>query len=251
MNTLLFLLLFIYGITFGSFFNVVGLRIPLNQSIVKPRSACPSCGRYLSAFDLIPVFSYMFLRGKCRVCKARISPVYPVMELLTGLLFVLAAYRIGWIGELFIALTLVSLLMIITVSDISYMIIPDKILLFFAGLFLLERISWPLDPWWDSLLGATIGFLLLLLIAVISKGGMGGGDIKLFALIGFVLGTKLFLLAFFLSTLYGALFGVFGLLTKLIKRRQPIPFGPYIVAGALTAYFWGEQLIELYLRLLQ
>jgi leader peptidase (prepilin peptidase)/N-methyltransferase len=120
----------------------------------------------------------------------------------------------------------------------------------FAGIFLFERILWPLIPWWDSLVGALVGFLLLLLFALISKGGMGGGDVKLFALIGFVLGVKLVLLSFFLSTLYGAVVGGTAMLLKLVKRRQPIPFGPFIVAGTLSAYFWGPEIINLYLRLL-
>ena len=192
----------------------------------------------------------MFQKGKCRGCQSRISPIYPTFELLTGILFVLAPYVFGWSGELFVALTLISMFMIITVSDIHYMIIPDKILVWFAGIFLLERIIWPLHPWWDSLLGAVSGFLLLLIIAVVSKGGMGFGDVKLYALIGFVLGFKLVLLSFFLSTLFGAVIGGLALLLRVVKKRQPIPFGPFIAAGSLTAYFWGNDLINLYFQIL-
>lgn len=162
----------------------------------------------------------------------------------------MAPVILGWTNELFIAWALISLIMIVFVSDIHYMIIPDKILIVFAGIFLFERIIWPLSPWWDSILGAIIGFLVLLAISFVSKGGMGGGDLKLFALIGFVLGTKLFFLSFFLSTLFGALFGVFALLLKLVKRREPIPFGPFIGAGTLTAYFFGDQIINIYLHFL-
>lgn len=140
--------------------------------------------------------------------------------------------------------------MIIVVSDIHYMIIPDKILIWFAGIFLLERAIWPLNPWWDSLSGALTGFVLLLLIAVFSKGGMGFGDVKLYALLGFVLGFKLVLLSFFLSTLYGAVIGGLALLFKIVKKRQPIPFGPFIAAGTLTAYFWGSKIINLYIDFL-
>jgi leader peptidase (prepilin peptidase)/N-methyltransferase len=128
------------------------------------------------------------------------------------------------------------------------MLIPDKILLFFAGVFLLERFIWALTPWWDSLLGAAAGFLLLALISFISKGGMGFGDVKLFGLIGLVVGTKLMLLSFFLATLFGAVFGILALLLKLVKKREPIPFGPFIAIGTLTAYFYGNQLIEMYLQ---
>lgn len=247
---LLYIFLFLYGLLFGSFFNVVGLRIPVKQSIVKPRSACPTCGHQLKAYELIPVLSYLIQGGKCRGCKLRISPIYPTMELLTGILFEISPLMVGWSWELIVALSLISLFIIITVSDIHYMIIPDKVLLVFTGLFLFERILWPLTPWWDSLVGGAVGFILLLLIAFASKGGMGGGDIKLFGLIGFVLGFKLLLLSFFLSTLYGAVFGILAMLFKLVKKRQPIPFGPFIVVGTLTSYFWGQQLIDLYLQFL-
>lgn len=247
---IIYLIFFLYGCIFGSFFNVVGLRIPVKQSIVKPRSACPTCGHQLKAYELIPVLSYLIQGGKCRGCKSRISPIYPTMELLTGVLFAVAPIMVGWSWELIVELTLISLFIIITVSDIHYMIIPDKVLLVFTGLFLFERILWPLNPWWDSLVGAAVGFILLLLIAFVSKGGMGGGDIKLFSLIGFVLGLKLLLLSFFLSTLYGAVFGILAMLFKLVKKRQPIPFGPFIVVGTLTSYFWGQQIIDLYLQFL-
>ncbi|WP_253701543.1 A24 family peptidase [Bacillus sp. FJAT-27445] len=248
-NYIILIFIFLYGITLGSFFNVVGLRVPEGQSIVKPRSACPNCRQQLRPWDLVPVFSYVFLRGKCRGCRTRISPIYPITELLTGILFAMAPAVLGWSWELVVAWTLISLFMIIFVSDIHYMIIPDKILLVFAGIFLVERVLWPLSPWWDSLLGAAVGFILLLLIALVSKGGMGGGDIKLFAVIGFAVGTKLVLLSFLLATLFGAVFGVLALMLKLVKRRQPIPFGPFIALGTLVAYFYGSELIDLYLNL--
>jgi leader peptidase (prepilin peptidase) / N-methyltransferase len=240
----------IYGSVLGSFYNVIALRVPEGKSIVAPRSSCPKCGHQLTAWELIPVLSYFLQRGKCRQCKARISPVYPFFELLTGVLFAIAPVIIGWSGELVIALTLISMLVIITVSDLAYMIIPDKVLIFFAGLFLIERIFIPLFPWWDSLAGAAVGFFLLLLIAVVSKGGMGGGDIKLFAVVGFVLGVKMLLLSFFLSTLFGAFFGVIGLLLGTIKRKQTIPFGPFIALGTLISYLFGNYLIAEYMRLL-
>jgi leader peptidase (prepilin peptidase) / N-methyltransferase len=245
-----YLMLLIYGLIFGSFFNVVGLRVPLKKSIAAPRSACPTCGHQLRPYELIPVLSYMLQQGKCRGCQSRISPIYPTMELLTGILFVTAPLVVGWSGELVLALTLISMFIIIIVSDIHYMIIPDKILIWFAGIFLLERIIWPLHPWWDSLAGAVTGFVLLLIIALVSKGGMGFGDVKLFALLGFVLGFKLVLISFFLSTLYGALVGGLALLFRIVKRRQPIPFGPFIAAGTLSAYYWGSEIIEHYIRFL-
>nr|WP_242691190.1 A24 family peptidase [Cytobacillus praedii] len=247
---ILIIIIFLYGLTLGSFYNVVGLRVPIKQSIVKPRSSCPNCKHQLTAMELIPVLSYIIQGGKCRQCKARISPIYPMMELITGLLFVSAPLVVGWTAELVVAWTLISLLIIIFVTDITYMLIPDKILAVFAGIFLIERLLIPLSPWWDSLLGAAIGFTLLLVIAIISKGGMGGGDIKLFALIGFIIGTKAMVLAFFLATLYGSLFGIVGLLLKKVKRGKPIPFGPFIAAGTLTAYYFYDAIIEAYLQYL-
>ncbi|MFE8703443.1 prepilin peptidase [Cytobacillus sp. FJAT-54145] len=242
--------LFLIGLLLGSFYNVVGLRVPAKKSIIAPRSSCPNCNHQLTALELIPVLSYLIQGGKCRLCKTRISPIYPIMEFLTGVLFALAPLIIGWSGELIVAWTLISLFVIITVSDLTYMLIPDKILLMFTGLFLFERLLFPLTPWWDSIVGGIVAFLVLLVIGVISKGGMGGGDIKLFGLIGFVVGLKTVVLAFFLSTLLGALFGVFGLMFKFIKRGQPIPFGPFIAVGTLIAYFFGDQIINLYLQFL-
>lgn len=164
---------FIFGTVFGSFFNVVGLRVPKKESIVTPPSHCTACDRRLTALDLVPVLSYILLRGKCRSCGVGISPIYMVTELVTGVLFTVAYWRIGLELELAVALLFISLLVIINVSDIAYMLIPDKILLFFLPLLVLGRVLSPLEPWWDSILGAAIGFGILLLIAVISKGGMG------------------------------------------------------------------------------
>src|SRR5690606_13066052 len=133
------------------------------------------CHQQLRWYELMPVISYIIQRGKCRHCQTAISPLYPFVEFITGLLFVLAPLLIGWNLELIVAWTLISLLIIIFVSDLSYMLIPDKILLFFAGLFLLERSLIPLEPWWDSFLGGFVAFTLLLIISIVSKGGMGGG----------------------------------------------------------------------------
>ncbi|WP_285765543.1 A24 family peptidase [Peribacillus sp. SI8-4] len=243
--------IFILGLILGSFFNVVGLSVPVSTPFVNRRSACPSCGRTLTSLELIPVISYVLQGGKCRGCKAGISLLYPIVEMLTGILFVSAPLFLGYSGELLICWTLISLFMIIFVSDVTYMLIPDKILLFFMLIFIILRISFPLSPWWDSLAGAAIGFSLPLLIAVVSKGGMGGGDIKLFAVIGFTLGTKLMLLSFLFASFYGAFFGIIGMLSGALNKKTVIPFGPYIVFGTLTAYYWGEDIVSLYVSLLR
>lgn len=242
--------LFLVGIIFGSFFNVVGLRIPNHESIVKPRSACPTCRRTLTPLELIPIISYIFQKGKCRHCNKKISPIYPIIECITGFLFCVTPFFTGWSGETIVAVTLISLFIIIIVSDITYMMIPNKILAFFIILFVIERAFVPLEPWWDSFAGAVIGFGILSLIVIISKGGMGGGDIKLFAVIGYAIGAKSMLLSFFFSCFLGAIIGMAFIATGKVEKGQPIPFGPFIGIGTLTAYFFGEQIIEIYMQFL-
>lgn len=246
MEIVYLVLFFIYGLIFGSFFNVVGLRVPKKESIVSPPSHCTTCERNLTTLDLIPVFSYLFLRGKCRGCQSNISPIYPFMEFLTGVLFALSYTMFGFSLELVVAILFISMLVIITVSDIAYMLIPNKILLPFAIAILMARLFSPLTPWWDSLLGAVVGFGVLYLIAVVSKGGMGGGDIKLFFVLGLVLGTVHTLLTLFLAALIGSVIGLVLLKKAGKSRKTPIPFGPSIAIAAVVAYFWGSQIVDWY-----
>lgn len=240
---------FVYGLVFGSFYNVLGLRVPKGESIVNPPSHCPTCDRRLTLLDLVPVFSYVFLRGKCRGCGTKISPIYPMMELITGVLFAFAYLHFGWSWELAVALLFYSLLVVLTVSDLAYMLIPDKFLLFFGIPLVLLRIVEPLDPWWDSYLGAAIGFILLLLIAIISRGGMGGGDIKLFLVIGIVLGTVHSLVVLGLASVIGLIFGLISLRLTKNGRKTPIPFGPSIALAAVIVHLYGAELINWYWNL--
>lgn len=243
------LLFFIYGVVFGSFFNVVGLRIPKGESIVRPPSHCTVCDRNLTFIDLVPILSFLFLKGKCRGCGTKIRWIYPVMELVTGLLFALAYYQLGFSLELIIAILFISMLVIITVSDLAYMLIPDKILLFFLIPLVVARVFSPLTPWWDSIAGAIIGFGVLFLIALVSKGGMGGGDIKLFFVIGIVLGLTNTLLTLFLASVIGTVVGIIFLRKAKKGRKTPIPFGPSIAMAATIAYFYGNSLVDWYLNL--
>lgn len=249
MEFVLLLLFFIYGLVFGSFFNVVGLRIPKGESIVRPPSHCTVCDRNLTVKDLVPVFSFIFLKGKCRGCGTKIHWVYPVMEFVTGILFAFAYYQLGFSLELVVALLFISLLVIITVSDIAYMLIPDKILLFFLIPLIVLRVFEPLNPWWDSVIGAVVGFGVLFLIAVVSKGGMGGGDIKLFFVIGLVLGWVPTLLTLFLASIIGTVIGIISLRRTKQGRKTPISFGPSIAIAAIIAYFYGELLVDWYVNL--
>lgn len=250
MDILYTTLFFIYGLIFGSFYNVVGLRLPKNESIVTPPSHCTICDRRLTIKDLVPVFSFVFLKGKCRGCGTKINWIYPVIELVTGGLFAFAFYQLGFSWELIVAILFISMLVIITVSDLAYMLIPDKVLLFFGVLLIIARILSPLEPWWDSIIGAAGGFGILLLIAILSKGGMGGGDIKLFAVIGLVLGMIPTLLTLFFAAFIGAIVGVIHLRRSKQGRKTPVPFGPSIALAAIVVYFYGKQILDWYINLL-
>ncbi|ASN04999.1 prepilin peptidase [Virgibacillus necropolis] len=249
MEIALTILFFILGLIFGSFFNVVGLRLPKNKPFTNDRSFCPSCNHSLGWHELIPVLSFIMQLGKCRHCKSTISPIYPIGELVTGILFALSYTKIGLELELITALLLVSMLMIIFVADIKYMLIPDKVLLFFLPLFIVFRFLQPLDSWLTSIAGAITGIGITAVIILVSKGGMGAGDMKLFGVLGIVLGLKGILLTFFLSIIIGAIIGSILLLSKLINRKQPIPFGPYIVIASIITYFYGTSIMDWYFQL--
>lgn len=175
--------------------------------------------------------------------------MYPAAELVTACLFAAAGLRFGRTPELFPAVVLISLLIIVAVTDLHFMLIPNRILIFFLPLLAAGRLISPLDSWYDGLLGAAAGFLLLALIAAITRGGIGGGDIKLFAVIGFVLGVKMLAAAFFFSVLIGALYGAAALLTGRHAKRQPLPFAPAIAAGSILAYLYGDSIISFYIKM--
>ncbi len=224
--------------------------MPKNIPFTNERSVCPHCKHQLSWYENIPLMSYVIQQGKCRNCKGKISFIYPTTELLTGCLFALSFWEIGVQIELITALLLVSMLMIILVADIKYMLIPNKVLLFFLPFFIVLRLVEPLEPWWSPLAGAGIGIGLLAIIIMVSRGGMGAGDMKLFGVLGIVLGWEHVLLVFFLSCMIGSVIGMILLLLKIINRKQAVPFGPYIVIGALIVYFYGDSLINWYFNLL-
>ncbi|MFG6118983.1 prepilin peptidase [Thalassobacillus sp. B23F22_16] len=249
MVVVLAVIMFMFGIIFGSFFNVVGRRMPQGENFSTSRSYCNSCSQTLNGWDMIPVLSYLALRGRCRYCKAKFSFLYPLTELLTGLLFVSSFLVYGWGYELIGAIILISLGMIILVSDLVYMIIPDRLLLFYLPLVILFRTVYPLEPWYSSIIGAFIAFLLIFIIIFITQGGMGSGDMKLFGLLGFLLGWQQVLLVFFLSILIGAVISVLLLSLRIIDRKTPVPFGPYIIIAALITYFAGSDIMGWYVLL--
>ncbi|MFD2627895.1 prepilin peptidase [Oceanobacillus kapialis] len=250
MESVMILLFFALGLLFGSFFNVVGLRVPKKMPFANDRSRCPKCNHQLAWYDNIPLLSFLLQQGRCRYCRESISYIYPAIEFLTGIFFALGYSLIGLQLELITALLLVSLLMIILVSDLAYMIIPNKVLLFFLPFFLIMRLIVPLDPWWSGLAGAFAGIAIIMLVILISKGGMGAGDMKLFGVLGIVLGLQGTFLSFFLSCIIGAIIGLVLIGFRIIDRKQPVPFGPYIVVASLITYFFGEGLMDWYFTIL-
>lgn len=244
------IIFFILGVIFGSFFNVVGLRSPKNLTFIQYPSHCPHCNKTLRWYELIPLLSFLWQRGTCKNCQARISPMYPVIELVTGILFLYSYFQIGFQTELITAFLFISLLVIITVSDVAYMLIPNKIILFFLPLLIISRIISPLTPWYDMIIGAVVGYTTIALIIVLSRGGMGAGDMKLFFILGIVLGWKEVLFTLFLASLLGACIGLILRFLQKVGRRQPIPFGPYIALAAIISYFHGDALISAYLELI-
>lgn len=240
-------LFFLYGLIFGSFFNVMGLRIPKKESISRPPSHCPSCNNRLQARDLIPVLSYLINRRKCRFCQQPISSIYPIMELITGILFVLTYHFLGFTWEMLIALLFISLLVIITVSDLAYRIISDKVVFPFLGLFLILRFFiHPNETYVSHLIGMALGFGLFLLIAIVSRGGMGGGDIKLMAVVGLFLGYPLLFVTILFSTFLGTAYGILVMLLKGASRKTEIPFGPFIALASVVVLFSGYDIIDWY-----
>lgn len=227
--------LFIMGTIFGSFYNVVGYRLPKGESIVFPPSHCTNCNHKLTFFELIPILSYVFQKGRCRKCHQKISLFYPFFEALTGILFVLCYLSFGWTLELIIALTFVSMMIIIVVSDYHYLIIPDEVLIVFGIILFIEILCiHGLHSAIYSLLNGLLAFITMYLIKklgdfLFKKESMGGGDIKLLFIFGMVLSYPIAILSIFVGSLIGLPIALFILYKK---SDHVIPFGPYLAAGA-------------------
>jgi leader peptidase (prepilin peptidase) / N-methyltransferase len=240
-------ILFIMGLCVGSFLNVVIARVPQGRSVVHPGSACPRCGQPIAWFDNIPLLSYVVLRARCRHCKEPISLRYPLVELLTGLLFVLTAWELGSGLHLLAGLALMATLIAITAIDLDCQLIPDVISL--PGIvvgFVLSAIAGQ-PGWLDSLIGILVGGGLFFVIIVASRGGMGGGDMKLGAMLGAFLGWKLVLVAALLAVLSGGVVAIILLALRSKGRKDAVPFGPFLALGGAVSLFWGVPLLEWYL----
>lgn len=234
------------GLVVGSFLNVCIWRLPREESIIRPGSHCPGCGAPLGARDLVPVLSWVFLRGKCRYCGAKISPRYPAVELLTGVLFVWCFLRFGLSPQLAPALVFSAFMVAITFIDLDHQIILDGMLALLAAAGLGQGLWLGQPGWADMLIGSGVGGGLLLVLAVVSGGGMGGGDVKFAAALGFWLGWPGILLCLLISFVAGGAISLFLLLAKLRGRKDFIPFGPFIALGAWVALLYGRKILSWY-----
>ncbi|MEK6790236.1 MAG: prepilin peptidase [Deltaproteobacteria bacterium] len=242
---------FVFGAVVGSFLNVCIYRIPAGRSIVFPGSSCPACGQAIAFYDNIPVFSYLLLRGRCRRCAAPFSFQYPLVELLSAVFATALFIRSGASVETLIYFVFISALIVITFIDLEHRIIPDVISLpgipiGFAASFVLPAMNWQ-----DSAIGVLAGGGILLAIAVayyvVAKNeGMGGGDVKLLAMIGAFLGWQGALMTLLLASLSGSIIGLAMMLLYGKDSKYAIPFGPFLAAGALAYLFLGRRLISWY-----
>lgn len=252
---------FIFGSLTGSFLNVCIYRLPRGLSVVRPSSGCPSCSIPIKFYDNIPILSYLFLAGKCRFCKNRISIRYPVVEALNAVLYLAAIWRFGVGWHLPFIFIFCSAMVVITFIDVDFQIIPDVITLpgiligLIAGSLILP------DPFArrtmlgfiESAIGLVAGGGMFYIIAVLShkilkQEAMGGGDIKMMAMVGAFMGWKAILLTTFSGSLLGSIIGVFLMAFKGKGRRTMIPFGPFLATGAIITLFLGQEIMSLYLR---
>ncbi|KKM10863.1 hypothetical protein SY88_11455 [Clostridiales bacterium PH28_bin88] len=249
MVDIMYFLFFMIGIVLGSFLNVCIYRIPRGESIVAPPSRCPACGTRLRALDLLPVLSWLWLRGRCRYCGAGVPAKYPLVELLSGMIYVGLYHNFGLQPVLAGGLILASILIVVTFTDLEHYRIPNKVVLFgfLAGL---GYVIWSKEP---PLINAFFGVLAgggpLYLLALLTS-GMGGGDVKLAAMAGLYLGWQKVILALFLAAGLASLVGMTLIALGIKKRKDPIPFGPFIALGTMISLLWGKQLIEWYLTML-
>jgi len=246
------ILIFILGLIVGSFSNVCIYRIPRNESIIYPASHCPKCRSNIKPVDNIPLLSYILLKGRCRSCKSKISIQYPIVELLTGLIYLIIYLIYALSIQSLIYIILSSVLIIIAFIDLNEQIIPDVISL--PGIVTGFIISFfvPYISFINSALGVVVGGGIILIIGmggsvIFKKEAMGGGDVKLAAMIGAFLGWRYVIISLFLGFFLGALAGIFLILAKIKSREDVVPFGPFIVLGSFITLLWGDKIISWYI----
>lgn len=230
---------FIFGLVLGSFYTVVGERMPEGKSIITPPSHCPNCGHVLKFYELIPVFSFIFLRGKCSKCKSKIPVLSTLIELLTGILFLISFLVFGISIKFFIALVFISMLMIIIVSDIRYMLIDDEILIIASILiFILSIFEYDIKDALIYVLYGIICFIVMFLIKILGdfifkKESMGGGDIKLMFVFGLTMGIPSSIASIFLASFIGL---PISLIMLKNNSSHELPFGPYLSIAAIILF---------------
>ena len=237
---------FLLGACVGSFLNVCIYRIPLGKSVVSPPSHCMSCENRLGFPELIPILGYLLLRGRCKYCGATFSCQYPLVELFTALAYTAVWFRFGYTWLTLAMWVFMSILIAASVIDYYHQIIHNRLVLIglVVGVPLIALQSW--DDLKSGLMAFLAAGLFLLAIAVVSRGGMGGGDIKLGAMMGLYLGLTNLAIAFFLAFLIGGVTGLVLMLAKRKGRKDAVPFGPFLSLGALLAVFWGENIASWY-----
>lgn len=245
-------LIFILGLIVGSFSNVCIYRMPRNESIIYPASHCPKCRSNISPKDNVPLLSYILLKGRCRNCKSKISIQYPIVEFLTGLIYLIIYLIFGLSIQTLIYIILSSALIIIAFIDLHEQIVPDVISL--PGIVIGFIISFFVSyiSYMNSALGVLVGGGIILIIGlggsvIFKKEAMGGGDVKLAAMIGAFLGWRYIIISLFSGFFLGALAGIFLILSKIKSREDVIPFGPFIVLGSFITLLWGEKIISWYI----
>ncbi len=253
---LLEIITFIFGTCIGSFLNVCIYRLPASKSIVHPRSMCPECKNMIRSYDNIPILSYLLLKGKCRYCDAVISFRYPLIEIITGAFSLCVFLKFGLTLEGLIYFAFIASLIVITFIDLDHRIIPDVISLPGIPIFFAASFALPSVTYIDSLIGILTGGGSLFLVAwiynlITKKEGMGGGDIKLLAMIGALVGWKGVLFTIFVSSAVGTLSGIAVMLQTKKNMKLAIPFGPFLAIGAVLYIFYGSRLIYWYLNLLR
>lgn len=244
---------FVFGAVFGSFLNVVIYRLPLGRSIVRPGSACPRCGAEIAWYDNIPVLSYILLAGRCRRCRVRISPRYPAVELVSALAGAAIVWRFGPTLEAAWTYAFVAILLAVTLIDWDHQIIPDPLSLGGVVLGWAGAAAGLRQGFVASLVGAFVGAGVILAIALLYKlvrrvDGMGGGDVKLMAMIGAFLGWKMVFPVLFLAALFGSLYGAW-LVRSGGTGKTAVAFGSFLAPAACVMMFAGERLLDLYVGL--
>ncbi len=255
-NIFIPLMFFLYGICIGSFLNVVIYRLPLEIPVYKGRSFCPKCNNSLHAVDLVPIFSFLFLKGKCRYCGDKISLRYPAFETLTGIMFLLCYLAYGLTWYTIVGCALMSILICIAMIDYDTMIVFDRwhfILLALAvcSYFAQKQIAGTVYPE-ITLLSRILGSVVVgggLLILALVTGGVGLGDVKLMAVMGLILGLKLNIMAFFLAYIIAAICMLKPLITKKVKSKTEVPMVPFFAISCATAFLYGDRIISWYFNL--